>query len=107
MINRLSQSRDIQRVLQRGFNFQSECFKARILRSRPNLPIRFAIVVSKKVSAKATTRNYLRRKTREAFKPQVANLQGYDIVLFPRETAAKADFRTLEEEAKKCLDALR
>jgi len=106
MTNRLSQSRDIKRVLQRGLNFQSECFKAKILRSKPNLPVRFAIVVSKKVSPKATTRNYLRRKTREAFKTQVANLSGYDIVLFPRETAAKADFKSLEEEAKQCLGAL-
>ncbi len=56
---------------------------------------RIGVVVSRRVSTKAVTRNRIKRQIRESFRTHQAMLQGLDIVAIAQPDAAAADNATL------------
>ena len=57
-----------------------------------------AVVVSKKVAAKAVERNTLKRRMRAPLLKALNGTPGLNIVLFARKGATELDARQLEEE---------
>ena len=78
---RLKKTKDFKEVFGKGRGVQDGrlFLKARITNSKE---VRFGIVVSKQVAAKAVERNRIKRLLREAVKGCLPNIRaGYDIVL--------------------------
>lgn len=71
----------------------------------PSLEItKFSVVVSKKVSKSAVTRNTLRRRFYEIARTHLQRLEpGTMVVLYPKQEAIKAPFAVLQEEFEKTL----
>lgn len=79
--HRLTKARDFQEVFKQGKSFRwgGVVLKAR---SSKNSTSRFAIVVSKKVAAKAVKRNKIRRLFGEAIQAEIKHIpSGLDLVL--------------------------
>jgi ribonuclease P protein component len=66
--------------------------------------IRLLIVVTKKISKKAVTRNKIKRRFKEAFKQNVhLTKAGYDYQMIVRSNLAEAEFKKIIEDIEKCL----
>ncbi|HEY4511173.1 MAG TPA: ribonuclease P protein component [Candidatus Paceibacterota bacterium] len=61
---------------------------------------KFSCVVSKKISPRATERNTLKRRCREAFRPLLAHRQSLLLVVYPKKNALKAPYAELAREAE-------
>lgn len=103
--NRLK-SYEVGRVLTKGRFVKSPNFSCRIGSGKPGYRSKITVVVSKKVASKAVERNYLKRKTREAFAPIIGQLTGFYIVVFPRKEVKDLGFQTLQSEVIECLKKL-
>lgn len=80
-INRLRKEREIQKVFKVGKSIKSANFSIRYVPSRQSSN-RFAVVVGTKVDKRATRRNALKRRMREAVRVSIETLPaGFDIVL--------------------------
>jgi ribonuclease P protein component len=102
--DRLANSRQIKRVLQKGVTRSGSFFRLKALRN-PRLlsSSRLAVVVSKKISNKAVVRNLIKRRSGAVFAGELGKTVGYDIVVFPSRLVESADFEKLKEDAKQCL----
>lgn len=58
---------------------------------------RLGIVVSRRVSNKAVTRNRIKRQIRESFRMHQSMLHGFDVVVVAQSAAAQAPNRVLAE----------
>jgi ribonuclease P protein component len=95
---RITDNKDFQRIYRRGRYFTSAFFN---LNYAPSLfdQTRIGLVVSKKVTKKATERNLLKRRLREicrGFYPELRT--GLDIIVSVKPQTAKLDFDRLKEE---------
>ncbi len=63
---------------------------------------RISVIISKKTSKKAVTRNKARRRILEIIRPLLKNLSGYDIIFFPKKEILEKDF----SEVKKAVELL-
>lgn len=79
--HRLRQERDFKYLWRRGRETRVSGLRIRTARSC-NTYARVGIVVSKKISKQATTRNRLRRMIREALRPLLPSLCGRTDYLF-------------------------
>ncbi len=95
--NRLAKDLDIKKVFARGRSFLNSGISLRFLPKAGEGEARFAVVVSTKVSKKATKRNRLKRLIREELKSRLRTFPCGDYIISVRPTAEK-----LEE--KKFLD---
>ncbi|MFA5261224.1 MAG: ribonuclease P protein component [Candidatus Omnitrophota bacterium] len=102
--NRLSGSRQVGKVLQKGFSVKTPNLSCRILSGKPTESVRLTVVVSKKVASHAVDRNLIKRRVREAFDSHLAGKTGSSVVVFPKASAKDADFQCLKDEAVKCLE---
>ncbi len=104
---RLSDNRQIKKVLQKGAARSGSFFRLKALKNN-RLPSssRISVVVSKKVSSKATDRNRIKRRTRAAFADEINKIAGYDLVCFPNRSVLKGSFESIREDAKECLKRL-
>ena len=96
--NRLTKEGDFKRVYTSGRSFFSSSIR---LKTLPNhLAVsRAAVVVSTKVSKKATKRNKLKRQLREIIRLNFKKLNsGHDIVVSVQPQALKIDFEQLEKD---------
>ena len=59
---------------------------------------RLGLAISRKVSARAVTRNRIKRIVRESFRQNQAQLTGWDIVILARTAAASNSAATLRNE---------
>ncbi|HVA11430.1 MAG TPA: ribonuclease P protein component [Candidatus Dormibacteraeota bacterium] len=78
-------------VYQRGQNIRSQSITLRYVRRDPRRPYRAAVVVSRKVSKSAVTRNRIRRRIYEIVRAEDANIApGTDLVftVFDEKVAA-------------------
>jgi ribonuclease P protein component len=102
--NRLAKPRDIARVFKTGRFGGGELLTVKVA---PNhLPhSRLTIVVSKKVSKKATTRNHNRRRISGAVEQLWKTVAtGYDIVISVRQDLADAPANTVATELRQGLE---
>lgn len=96
--NRLTKKRDIERVFQKG---RSTYVGGLGLRAAPNdlAPSRFTVVVSLKVSKKATKRNRLKRRLREIIRrellPKVKG--GHDGLMLTKKELLELSFDELKK----------
>jgi ribonuclease P protein component len=106
--NRLRLSRHIKRAFDKGLSWQGGFFRLRAFKNRTehNNPSRLAVIVSKKFSLLATERNLFRRRVRSAFKDELNNLSGWDIVVLAKNKGKNLTFEDLEKEVKTCADLL-
>lgn len=95
---RLRRKKDITLVLKEGNQVQGKYFRLRFTKRAPELPCRVTIVVSSKQHKQATVRNRLKRRSREATKKALNNLESYDIIIFPLKKAQNALFSDLVKE---------
>lgn len=80
-VHRLAKEGDITRVLRKGRKFFDPFFTVRMLYADTATTARFAIVISTKVSKKATQRNRLRRILREVLRTQLASIRPGDYLI--------------------------
>lgn len=99
--HRLKHWRDFQTVYQQGKRFRSAHLIV-IVRSTPDRPSRFGLVVSQKVSKKAVDRNRLKRRLRLALRqllPRISPHWSCVIILKPHGLACECEhfLRELEQ----------
>lgn len=101
-VNRLSESSRVIAVVRHGSSYNGRHCRIVALRPRElgalaSQPARYAVVVSKKISKLAVTRNRLKRRFREALKTPGMPLDVW-IVVFPRLTAQDASFSEIQQD---------
>jgi ribonuclease P protein component len=93
---RLTQGKDFVRVRRKGRACGSRLLTLYVLRSRPP-DLRVGFSVSKKVG-KATIRNRVKRRMREAVRHRLPDLRpGLDIVLVARPPSAQASYAEITD----------
>lgn len=104
--NRLSRSRDIQRVMRRGVSFSTPLFLIRYARSREEKP-RFSFIVSNKISKKAVIRNTIKRRLREVVRKKKDLFPaGTDYCFVARAPSVQADSQAFVREVDEALGRL-
>ncbi|MFA6410283.1 MAG: ribonuclease P protein component [Candidatus Buchananbacteria bacterium] len=94
---RLTQDRDFKRINSLGKAYFCQLFRIKILPNQRPVS-RLAVVVSTKVSKKATLRNRLKRQFREIIRLNREKIKtGYDIILSPNNQALGHKYADLEE----------
>ncbi|OGY41106.1 MAG: ribonuclease P protein component [Candidatus Buchananbacteria bacterium RBG_13_39_9] len=79
--NRLSKTKEIQSVMKKGRAYYCPVFMIKVLKNTLGY-MRFAIIVSNKVSKKATVRNLIKRRFREMMRLKVKAIKtGADLVI--------------------------
>ena len=95
---RLSKEQDFKRVFSKGQKIFAKTF---IIRFLPNLEknIRLAVIVSNKISKKATIRNKIRRRVRDVFKQNLGNFKcNCDIIVTVLPSSLDLKFKELKVE---------
>ncbi|OGY49480.1 MAG: ribonuclease P protein component [Candidatus Buchananbacteria bacterium RIFCSPHIGHO2_02_FULL_45_11b] len=95
---RLTQDRDFKRINAGGKSVFSAYFRLRYLANKlPNS--RFAVVVSTKISKKATIRNRLKRQTREILRLNREKIKdGFDLIISVQNRALGRDYEELKTD---------
>lgn len=103
-INRLKHKKDFERVFKKGKGHKEDFLYLKIIKN--NLKnSRFGIVVSKKFSSKATTRNKIKRRLRELVRIKIPQIKrGVDGALIVLPDLEKKDFWELEEIINKLFE---
>jgi ribonuclease P protein component len=105
--NRLKKKKDIERVFKKGRSFREDFLIFKTLENDLGY-CRFAFIVSKKVSLKATERNKIRRRLSEIIYPNLKKIKsGEDVLLIVMKNAVTKDFKETERAANKLLKAAR
>jgi ribonuclease P protein component len=99
---RLNKTKDIQALMKKGRSFYSPLLMVKAMAN--DLPhSRFAIIVSNKVSKKATQRNLIKRRLREIVRLQLSTLEtGADVAILasPKMIDSKGKVLVYEQIAK-------
>ena len=97
-VEAIKNEKDFDNAFSMGRRHSEKCIKALAAKNNLGRP-RLAIIVKKKFG-KATERNKIRRRIKEAFKRETEKLgegRGLDIVIFPDITAKNASFLEIEQ----------
>ncbi|MDD4662033.1 MAG: ribonuclease P protein component [Candidatus Pacebacteria bacterium] len=94
--NRLTKKKDFDRVYKKGRGLKADSLFLKIAEN-PNNPTRFGIVVSKKVSKMAVTRNKIKRTVREIIRNTDFNT-GFDIIIVVYPSIKTKSFIEIKEE---------
>ena len=95
---RLTKDRDFKKILSRGKSFFSPSFRLRYLANNADFS-RFAVIVSAKISKKATIRNRLKRQVREIIRSVRPRFKdGHDVLIYLRSQALQKKYQQLTEE---------
>lgn len=68
---------------------------------------RFAFVVSKKVAARATDRNLIKRRCRAALRDAMEGVPAGSYIFYAKKDAAKATYRELAADIRQLIEGLR
>lgn len=100
---RITKSKDYKRVYMKGSFFATQAVSANWLPNKAGLS-RLGIVVTKKVEAKATKRNKLKRQFREVAKMYYEKLPiGFDVVISIKPKAKNMKFVEIGKELETVL----
>ena len=101
--DRLSKEKDIMLVLRRGRRFSSPFLNLNFFKNRMSVS-RFGFIVSKKVAAKPTQRNLIKRRMRNIVgKNQRDSLSGFDCLFVAKAQIKSLDYKETEEELLRLL----
>lgn len=105
--HRLVKQKDFEKVFKRGKAYYTKFLGAKILASQPELN-RFGIVISTKVSKKATERNKLKRQIRQAIRELDKKLKsGFDIVIMALPGFLNQDYQAIKGGLERILKGLK
>lgn len=101
--HRLTGEDDYGKVFQQGRSFQDDFLVIRVFNS--HLPLsRFGFIVSNKISKKATRRNLIKRRLREAARRILDQIKpGYDVVIMAKPEIRGQDFREMSKMLEELL----
>jgi ribonuclease P protein component len=100
---RLHLQKDFERVFHEGRSFYGNCLSIRICESA-FLYQRFGIVVSNKVSKKATVRNKVKRRLREILRGNIPNyVMNRDIIVLTKKGIEEYSFEQIKQELEMLL----
>lgn len=98
---RLQKMKDFERVFEGGKMFYGAAFSIKVYSTGQDT-IRFGIIISNKVSKKATKRNLLRRRIREIIRHELPVLKrGFDVIILTNKDCMALNYQQLEEIMKK------
>lgn len=101
--NYLKKRNKINNVFKKGRTIAGNLFFAKILKNNLRFS-RFAVIVNLKVSKKATQRNAIKRRLKEATRKNFsATKQGFDILVFAKPEIINKKYQEIAEEIKKLL----
>lgn len=106
-IHRLAKEADITRVLRRGRKFFDPLFTVRMLFDPSAVAPRFAIVISTKVSKRATRRNRIRRLLRELLRVHMQSIRPGDYLIQVQPRAAQVPEAALVQALRQLLEKAR
>ena len=96
-VHRLSKNHDFVNVLKKGSGFSSQFLAVRFIGNKLGFS-RFGFLASGKIFKKAVIRNAVRRKLREALRPQLSIVAlSIDVVLIARKGIEGRNFQELKE----------
>jgi ribonuclease P protein component len=96
-LNRLAKTKDVKGALSRGRPFFSPYYTIRYAKVN-GVGKRFTVIVSTKVSKKATVRNRLKRLIREYIRLRLSSFKPGDYAIMVKPSAAKLPPKLLVEE---------
>lgn len=97
--NRLTQKKDVKRVMIKGRAFFVKEFGIKSIRKQSNLLSKVGIIVPKKLARAAVLRNRIKRQVRHIFLKHIDQIQpGYDIIFMARPDFLKLKFDEMEEK---------
>ena len=102
--NRLKAERDFERIFRNGKAVSGQFL---VLKTAPNGKdfSRFGFVVSQKISKKATIRNKIKRRLREAVRMLLAKVKsGFDVVFFTRKGIEEKGFLEIKESLEELFE---
>ncbi len=98
---RIKNKKDIDNVFKNGQGFKESCLVVKSVKNNLD-KIRFAFIVSKKVSPKAVLRNKIRRQLSELSWSRIKKIKtGYDIILIASPGLETKTFQEMEETVNK------
>ncbi len=107
-LNRLRNSGDFNRVYEGGRSASGPWFVARFLRRPSGQPKRIGIVVGTKISKRATERNAIRRRIREAARATgLVQGTGLDIVIIARQPVRGKTYQEIVSGMRQLANKLR
>ena len=101
--NRLTKSREIHGVLRKGQGIRRKSLLLKIETQPKSSPPRFAVVVGRKVSKKATVRNRIKRQIRAALRHELGGIKGVRCVVVALPGSAILSFKDICEIIKQAL----
>jgi ribonuclease P protein component len=102
-VQRLTRQLDFTKINRSSRPFYTSALRLKLLPNRSDFN-RFAVVVSTKVSKKATKRNRLRRQIREIIRLNQPKIKsGYNIIISAQTAALNFDYQQLQQEFFKLL----
>jgi len=102
-VNRLTRKNDFGAVFKKGKGFKEGFLILRFVSNKIK-NCRFGIIVSRKISKRATVRNKIKRRIRGIIKPKIPKIKtGADIVFFALPGLETKDFWEIEETINKLL----
>src|SRR3989344_6458243 len=105
-IHRLTKKKDFDVVFKGGKSVGGAFLMVKILKSNLG-ESRFGFVVSKKVSPKATVRNKVKRRLREAVACEIKNMKGArDVIIVALPGVQKQEFSVIREMVKNILSKI-
>lgn len=105
--HRLVKQKDFERIFKQGKSYYTKLLGAKTLGSQLEFN-RFGIVISTKVSKKATERNKLKRQIRQALRELDKNLKsGFDLVIMALPGFLNQEYKTVRDELGKIFKGLK
>jgi len=102
-INRLKNTKDIERVFKNGKGFRGGSLFLKLVQNNLNTS-RFAFIVSKKTVKKAARRNQIKRRLRNIIKKEMPRIKiGLDMVVIVQKGAESRDSKVIKEETEAVL----
>lgn len=95
----------ISYILKKGKSYKSSLFIVRFKKNNKENP-RFAVIISKKISAKAVIRNKLKRQIYEAIRNKLKTTEikeNLDIILIPKKTTKNYEYQEIEKDMESIL----
>jgi ribonuclease P protein component len=97
--NRLKGALNFEKVKTRGEMYQSDNFGLLVREREDNNPSRFGIIVSTKISKKATDRNRIKRTLRKAIRLNLDKIKkGRDVVVLAKNGLLLLNAKEVEKE---------